>query len=249
MKASRRRRGQRSSRRRGAETERRANRGASKALCRFLPEHRNTRLCVPVALRHSNQQADPLDLLRLLRPRRERPRCCRAAECSQEFPPSDGDCHTPLPREVRKGNNTTPLACSLHVQGGQDAGCCHPASGSKAERHSFPLCPRKRTYLPILERIPPPALGERCHRLETPPLQVAAEERCCRASGASPTIDPLFRESYPENLRRKPTSRHGRKQMKTQTKTGLASILAIVLATAAASAQQAPSPPPTTPYG
>src|SRR5215813_5227769 len=37
--------------------------------------------------------------------------------------------------------------------------------------------------------------------------------------------------------------------MKTQTKTGLASILAIVLATAAASAQQAPSPPPSTPYG
>ena len=37
--------------------------------------------------------------------------------------------------------------------------------------------------------------------------------------------------------------------MKTQTRTGLASILAIVLATAAASAQQAPSPPPTTPYG
>ena len=27
----------------------------------------------------------------------------RAAECSQQFPPSDGDCHTPLPREVRKG--------------------------------------------------------------------------------------------------------------------------------------------------
>ena len=37
--------------------------------------------------------------------------------------------------------------------------------------------------------------------------------------------------------------------MKTQTKTGLASIVAIVLLTAAASAQQAPSPPPTTPYG
>ena len=29
--------------------------------------------------------------------------CCRAAECSQQFPPSDGDCHTPLPREVRRG--------------------------------------------------------------------------------------------------------------------------------------------------
>jgi hypothetical protein len=37
-----------------------------------------------------------------LRPRRERPRR-RAAECDQQFPPSDGDCHTPLPREVRKG--------------------------------------------------------------------------------------------------------------------------------------------------
>jgi len=34
--------------------------------------------------------------------------CCtrpgdRIAECDQQFPPSDGDCHTPLPCEVRKG--------------------------------------------------------------------------------------------------------------------------------------------------
>src|SRR5215813_10833911 len=57
---------------------------------------------------------------RLLRARRERPRCSRAAECSQQFPPSDGDCHTPLPCEVRKGNDTTPRGCRLHVQG---AGC------------------------------------------------------------------------------------------------------------------------------
>src|SRR5262249_10839430 len=35
----------------------------------------------------------------------------RAAECGQQFPPSDGDCHTPLPCEVRKGNDTTPRAC------------------------------------------------------------------------------------------------------------------------------------------
>src|SRR5215813_4281750 len=27
----------------------------------------------------------------------------------------------------------------------------------------FPVCPRKRTYLPILELLPPPALGERRH--------------------------------------------------------------------------------------
>ena len=35
----------------------------------------------------------------LLRPRRERPRGRRAAECGQHFPPSDGDCHAPLPCE------------------------------------------------------------------------------------------------------------------------------------------------------
>jgi hypothetical protein len=39
---------------------------------------------------------------RLLRVRRERQRSRRAAKCGQQFPPSNGDCHTPLPREVRK---------------------------------------------------------------------------------------------------------------------------------------------------
>ena len=39
---------------------------------------------------------------RLLRSGGERPRGCSAAECGQQFPPSDGDCHTPLPREVRR---------------------------------------------------------------------------------------------------------------------------------------------------
>ena len=42
----------------------------------------------------------------------------RRAERGQQFPPSDGDCHTPLPCAVREGNDTTPRACSLHVQGG-----------------------------------------------------------------------------------------------------------------------------------
>src|SRR5262245_58174290 len=32
----------------------------------------------------------------------QRPGRRRAAECSQQFPPSDGNCHTPLPCEVRK---------------------------------------------------------------------------------------------------------------------------------------------------
>src|SRR5262252_4480072 len=64
-----------------------------------------------------------LDGYRLLRARHERPCSRRAAECGQQFPPSDVDCHTPLPCEVRKGKDTTSQARSLAVQGGQDAGC------------------------------------------------------------------------------------------------------------------------------
>src|SRR5262249_39567448 len=48
---------------------------------------------------------------RRLRPHRERPRCRRTAECGQQFPPSDGDCHAPLPCEVHRGKDTTPPAC------------------------------------------------------------------------------------------------------------------------------------------
>src|SRR6516162_1304185 len=66
------------------------------------------------------------------------------AECGQQFPPSDGDCHTPLPREVRKGNDTTSRARSLAVRGGQDAGC--------------------RILVGFNYNLPPPALGERRHR-------------------------------------------------------------------------------------
>src|SRR5262249_17435135 len=39
----------------------------------------------------------------LMRARRERPRCYRAAEQRDELSPSDGDCHTPLPCELRDG--------------------------------------------------------------------------------------------------------------------------------------------------
>src|SRR5262249_57149604 len=74
-----------------------------------------------------------------LRPRRQRPRDRRAAEYSQQFPPSDGDCHTPLPCEVRKGNDTTPRACSLHVQGRQDA-------GSKSGKAHFSALPPKADF-------------------------------------------------------------------------------------------------------
>src|SRR5262249_44856330 len=45
---------------------------------------------------------DRRQFARLLRARRERPRGRRTAECDQQLPPSDGDCHTLLPREVRR---------------------------------------------------------------------------------------------------------------------------------------------------
>jgi hypothetical protein len=61
--------------------------------------------------------SDARGLGRLLSARRERPRGRRAAECDQQFPPSNGDCHTPLPREVRKWNDTTPRAWSLFHAG------------------------------------------------------------------------------------------------------------------------------------
>jgi hypothetical protein len=58
-----------------------------------------------------NEHADAPHPARLLRAHRKRPCGRRAAECGQQFPPSDGDCHTPLPCEVRKWNDTTPRAC------------------------------------------------------------------------------------------------------------------------------------------
>src|SRR5215468_1978988 len=63
-------------------------------------------------------------------------RCCtrrdRPRGCSQQLPPSNGDCHTPLPCEVRKGNDTTPPACRLYVQGA--GGCCRRSLEAIARR-------------------------------------------------------------------------------------------------------------------
>jgi hypothetical protein len=50
---------------------------------------------------------------RPLRLHRERPRGRSAAECGQQIPSSDGDCDTPLPREVRRGNDTPRACCPL----------------------------------------------------------------------------------------------------------------------------------------
>src|SRR5215470_13985606 len=73
------------------------------------------------------------NLSRLLRSRRERPRG-GAAERGQQLPPSDGDCHTPLPCEVRKGNDTTPRARGLH--GSRRAGARHSRCLSSGRSHA-----------------------------------------------------------------------------------------------------------------
>src|SRR5215813_14455020 len=83
-----------------------------------LPECREAGPRCLIVLGEAHQYADPPHSVGLLRPRRERPRGSRAAQCGKQFPPSDGDCHTPLPCEVRKGNDITPRARSLAVQGG-----------------------------------------------------------------------------------------------------------------------------------
>src|SRR5262249_50961418 len=71
------------------------------------------------------------------------------------------------------------------------------------------LCPRKRNYLPILELLPPPALGERCHgslarrlvAVHAHPKEVyqveidrGVAEKIC-ATGISPER-PLIREPH-----------------------------------------------------
>src|SRR6516164_3195849 len=66
-----------------------------------FPQPRADRVDEWLRWRAGLKQAQTPELTCLLRARRERPRR-RAAECGQQFPPSDGDCHTPLPREVRK---------------------------------------------------------------------------------------------------------------------------------------------------
>jgi hypothetical protein len=81
-----------------------------------------------IAFNKLYQHTDTPHSLALLRAGREQPRR-RAAECGQQFPPSDGNCHTPLPCEVRRGKDTTSRACSLAAQRGQDAGCFHLCPG------------------------------------------------------------------------------------------------------------------------
>src|SRR5262249_7635715 len=96
------------------------------------------------------------------RPRRKRP-CCRcAAEQRDEVapphgasPPADSGRAEAITFGRRLLCATTNLAGDVSV-------------GSQAVKlitsKCFPVCPRKRTYLPISELLPPPAIGQRRHR-------------------------------------------------------------------------------------
>src|SRR5262245_48270583 len=71
----------------------------------------------------------------------------------------------------------------MHIKGSEASakpGAINDCSGSKPVNlevsKCVPVCPRKRTYLPILELPPPPTLRERRHRGLAPRL-VAARRR------------------------------------------------------------------------
>jgi hypothetical protein len=77
-------------------------RNAGQAFCHLIGFEKTLAKWVTMgayALRRRAVQKSNHRHRRLLRARRERPRGCRAAKCGQQFPPSDGDCHAPLPCE------------------------------------------------------------------------------------------------------------------------------------------------------
>src|SRR5262249_59673378 len=66
----------------------------------------------------------------------------RAAKCGQQFPPSDGDCHTPLPCEVRKGNdNEIELSRQLRCQACEPRPEPRPSPPQLGESRHFPWLP------------------------------------------------------------------------------------------------------------
>src|SRR5262245_4151413 len=105
--------------------------------------------------------------------RRTRSHCCaRAASAhATAAPPNAASNSRRLMVTVIRPSRARCVKKRYHVTSVQscrfkEAGCWLLSSGcgSKAERLSFSLCPRKRTYLPILELLPPPAFRECRHR-------------------------------------------------------------------------------------
>jgi len=65
--------------------------------------------------------------------RRERPRRRRAAEWNQQFPPSDGDCHTPLPVRGAQTQRYHAISVQSSRPGGRGRRCFPPRTSMTAE--------------------------------------------------------------------------------------------------------------------
>src|SRR5262249_32499182 len=63
-------------------------------------ERREAKRCLGMMLAARHDHADAPHAVALLRPRGQRPRCCRAAKRDYEFSPSDMNRHATLPRGV-----------------------------------------------------------------------------------------------------------------------------------------------------
>jgi hypothetical protein len=75
------------------------------------------RAVIRLPINEDEQQANASDLYRLLRARRERPRC-RAAERDNKFSPPNVDCHATLPRGHAMETITHPvmLRCGISTR-------------------------------------------------------------------------------------------------------------------------------------
>src|SRR5262249_42702427 len=101
-----------------------------------------------------HQHPDPPHALALLRPRHERPRSRRTAECGKQFPPSDVACHVTLRLGVIhaiEDYTTLPTARGQRRQGSERA-------------YVFPFAPPKAGLSPDLKTTPVATFGERRHR-------------------------------------------------------------------------------------
>jgi len=102
--------------------------------------------------------------------RRERPRHRSAAECSQQIPPSDGDCHTPLPCEVRKWEryHATSAQSSRSRRASGQSLLSDMARGPNTTDQTKPGCAQRRhgptRILKSKLLLSPPAPGGRRHR-------------------------------------------------------------------------------------
>src|SRR5262249_32403988 len=138
----------------------------------------------------AHQHPDAPHPVGLLRARRERPRSRRAAECGQQFPPSDGDCHTPLPREgafakiPRHERAVLTARPSARVGGGTPGTGLGSPPTLRLAFKSCLLCPRKRTSLACL------GMSALCQKRTHAVQQIYSITSSARSSNVSGIVRP-----------------------------------------------------------